>query len=315
MKAFSIIIGLPLMLGLLTGCIKESRDDCDNVAFYFRYLADGEEDVLHQYINKVDLYVFDAQERLVGQVSYNHETLENFAAFPSFRFVPGERYILVALGNAYDHTEVTNLSVGDLDQIFVQDVHWKDPLPVTTHDHNYMGKKEFVVPEGNRVMYRDTVTLYSSHINVEVRITGTNVFPPDGEGSGLPYTLDIEHSNPQINFQNVVCGEEKGTCSPVLHYDSEKKCYRTKGLTLFRIDKQGVLAHETCGHELVLRNGLGEERIRMSVFDYLMEHPEELEKALLQEADLFVELVDNGWEIEITVPDWEIEDTTPGWEE
>ena len=43
---------------LAAGCIKEDLGDCWNVSLYFQYLADGDKDVLAQYVDKVDLYVY-----------------------------------------------------------------------------------------------------------------------------------------------------------------------------------------------------------------------------------------------------------------
>ena len=37
---------------LTTGCIKDDLDDCDNVTIYFQYLADGDKDVLYQYMRR-----------------------------------------------------------------------------------------------------------------------------------------------------------------------------------------------------------------------------------------------------------------------
>lgn len=51
---------------LTTSCIKEDFDDCDNVTIYFQYLADGDKDVLYQYMKKVDLYVFDEGGHIMG---------------------------------------------------------------------------------------------------------------------------------------------------------------------------------------------------------------------------------------------------------
>ena len=60
MKLWKNIVWMLLLVPVLTtGCIKDNLDDCHNVTIYFQYLADGDKDVLYQYMDKVDLYVFD----------------------------------------------------------------------------------------------------------------------------------------------------------------------------------------------------------------------------------------------------------------
>lgn len=57
MKSIRYILMALVATVLTTGCIKDDLDDCDNVTIYFQYLADGDKDVLYQYMSKVDLYV------------------------------------------------------------------------------------------------------------------------------------------------------------------------------------------------------------------------------------------------------------------
>ena len=80
-----LLLAVPV---LTTSCIKEDYDDCDNVTIYFQYLADGNTDVLYQYMSKVDLYVFDEGGHLLSSRQYNKDELSNFAK-PSFKLPAG----------------------------------------------------------------------------------------------------------------------------------------------------------------------------------------------------------------------------------
>lgn len=100
MKQLKKLILLSLVPVLTTGCIKEDMDDCENVAICFRYKADGDKDVLRQYMDKIDLYVFDANNRLVDQRTYNQDALNPAQEAPSFK-LPQGTYSVVAVGNAY----------------------------------------------------------------------------------------------------------------------------------------------------------------------------------------------------------------------
>jgi len=312
MKHWKNIVWIMLLVPVLvTGCIKDDLDDCNNVTIYFQYLADGDKDVLYKYMDKVDLYVFDEGGHILGVGTYNQDQLSSFSAVPSFKLKPGKRYKVVAVGNAYDHTQVVNLtSATSFDDIYIQDPNWGIPDPVTNHDDNYLGVQEFVMPEGNFVMYRDTVTMYSAHVDVDIEITG---LPAPQTRSDLPINVRIENSNAQTSFNNEINLDEKGTCYPELIYDSERGCYRTDDLALFRMDNSGMLHPDYCEHELVLSTADGEELIRGSIYNFIKRNEDYID-VTKQEAYLPIEINFNPIEVTIKLPSWYVEDIEPGWE-
>lgn len=300
-----------LVLVLPSSCIKDDFDNCDNVTIYFQYLADGDKDVLYQYMSKVDLYVFDEGGHILGVGHYTQDELKNFAAIPSFKLTPGKRYKVVAVGNAYDHTKVVNLeSETDFNNIYIQDVNWGIDPVTTNHDDNYMGQKEFVMPDGNYVMYHDTVTLYSSHVDVDIEITG---LPAPQTRSTLPISVRIENSNAQTSFNNEINLDEKGTCYPELIYDEERGCYRTDDFALFRMDHDGHLDASCCEHELVLTDSEGNELIRGSIYNFIKRNEEYID-VTKQEAYLPIEINFVETNVTIKLPSWYVEDVEPGWQ-
>lgn len=317
MKYFQRIMFILLVSVLTSSCIKDDFDDCENVTIYFQYLADGDKDVLYQYMSKVDLYVFDSNGHILGVGSYNQDELTKFEAVPSFKLRPGQRYKVVAVGNPYDHTEVVNYATEtDFANIYLQDPAWSDPnVPVTNHDYNYLGEKEFVMPDQEGVMYRDTVTLYSSHVKVDVEIHGLPAPDASRQDAGIPYQLSFENSNAQTSFENEVNLSEKGTIYPELIYDNENQCYRTQNLALFRMDDStGELNSDYCEHILVLSDkSTGRELARGSLYNYLMRNADVID-VTKQEAFLPISLEFKNLDVTIKVPDWYIQDVTPGWE-
>ncbi len=301
-KELLLLLAVPV---LTTSCIKEDYDDCDNVTIYFQYLADGNTDVLYQYMSKVDLYVFNEDGHLQGSRQYSQDELSNFSAKPSFKLPAGHRYKVVALGNAYDNTEVVNLSSTSFDDICIQSPAWGEGLTVTNHDHNYLGQKEFYVPGGEGVMYRDTVTLYSSHIDVYVEVNGLT--------SDIPVSLVIENSNAQTTFNNEINESEKGSIYPELVWDDELSCYRTDDLVLFRMDTGGVLDPDRCQHVLRLLGSDGELLVESPLYDYIVDNADNID-VTRQEAYLPIAINFNQTNIEIKLPAWTVEDITPGWE-
>ena len=104
-----------LMLGLLVtvlmgSCIKEDYDDCDNVSITFEYLADGDRNVLSQFIDKIDLYVFEAGGPLVDVYQYSSNEIGGEIEFK----LPAGTYEVVAVGNAFERTAVTDVTGTDL---------------------------------------------------------------------------------------------------------------------------------------------------------------------------------------------------------
>lgn len=310
MRKLKNIMLMLVALVLATSCIKEDYDDCDNVTIYFQYLADGNTDVLYRYMSKVDLYVFDEGGHILGVGHYTQDELSRFSAKPSFKLPAGGRYKVVAVGNAYDDTEVVNLNATSFDDIFIQHPAWGSGDVVTDHDHNYMGQKEFIVPGGEGVMYRDTVTLYSSHVNVSVEIHGLPA--PTRANEGI-YQLSFENSNAQTSFNNEVNAAEKGTIYPDLLWDASNNCYRTDDLALFRMDTDGDLSSTLCEHELVLTNmETGEELIRGSIYNYLQRYDEEID-VTKQEATLPIAINFHDVSVDIELPEWVIVDGKPDW--
>lgn len=316
MKSIRYILMMLFAAVLTTSCIKEDLDDCDNVTIYFQYFADGDTDVLHQYMSKVDLYVFDETGHIVDVSSYHQDELTKKEAVPSFRLQPGRRYKMVAVGNPHDHTEVINHTTEtDFANIYLQDPAWSDPeVPVTNHDYNYLGQQEFVMPSQEGVMYRDTVTLYSAHIKVDVEIHGLPAPDASRQDAGIPYQLSFENSNAQTSFENEINLDQKGTIYPDLVYDSENQCYRTQNLALFRMnDETGELNADYCEHELVLtEKGTNQELFRGVLYNYLMNNRSAID-VTKQEAELPISIEFHGVDVEIKLPDWIIVDGQPDW--
>ena len=151
---------LPIFLSaaclLLGGCIKDDLSHCDNVSIYFQYKADGEEDVLHQYMDRVDLYVFDETNHIMGVGHYTHSQLASFSAMPSFR-LPEGRYKVVAVGNAGDNTQVVNVQATDFNDIYIQHPNWG------TERHQGMRAGE--MPYALRFENANAQTTFNNEIN------------------------------------------------------------------------------------------------------------------------------------------------------
>lgn len=316
MKLYRNILAAAVLV-LTAGCIKEDLTVCDNVTVYFRYPADGEDDVLAQYMSKVDLYVFDAEGRLRSSRSYNQDELTNHSAKPSFRLEPG-RYTVVALGNDFDNTEVVNLRATSLGEIFFQNPAYGDEAaPIITHDDNYLGQHVIDVPR-DLVMQHDTVTLRSSHVDVMLEIKGLES-PAMRDGASapqLPVEVSFEQSNAQTDFNNDINTAAKGTIYPTIVWDDKTQSYHSQNLRLFRLDdRRGNVNPEYCTHRIVVRDAAtGDVLSSTPLLEYLEENSDRID-VTRQEALLPIELSFMNGSVSVTVPQWVIDgDVVPDWE-
>ena len=301
------MIYLLLVPVLMTGCIKEDMDDCNNVSISFRYYADGDADVLRQYVDKIDLHVFNARNQLVSMITYSQDDLAKDGQTPQFRLSPGT-YRMVAVGNAHERTRVEGAGGNaDLDHLFIQHPNLGTPEAIDGHDHNYMGQQEITVSEGNRHLH-ETVRLYSSHINVSVEIHGLSADMAKG-----PYTLRFDETNAQTTFNNEINPGQTGTCHPALQYDGSTDTYRTDDdLALFRMDSHGQLDADLCRHMLRLTDADGNLLAERAVYDYLLENSGTID-VTRQEAELPISINFTPLGVTIEVPSWYVEDIDPDW--
>lgn len=295
MKHIGKIIFFLSVVVLVAGCIKENLDDCRNVALYFQYMADGDHDVFSQYVEKIDLYVFDGQDRLVESVSYGRDKLPGVQGKPLLRLVPG-KYRMVAVGNAYKRTRVVGLEGGDFSKMYFQHPHWGSGEVIRGHDHNYIGN--CYVEVAPAALSRDTVVLKSAHIDVSVEIKG--VGEPGHPKAG--YSLDFEKMNAQTDLENRVNTGAWEVCSPELAYDAEKDVLRTVDFVLFRMDT-------CCNHLLRLTDAREKTVVEIDIDRFIREHREiDMTK---QEVLLPIEIEFTRIGVEVRIPSWYIEDVTP----
>lgn len=90
MKYLQYIVLTLFVLVLTNSCIKEDFDDCNNVTIYFQYLADGDKDVLSDYMTKVDLYVFDEGGHIKGVGTYHEDELKKICSYSFVQITTGK---------------------------------------------------------------------------------------------------------------------------------------------------------------------------------------------------------------------------------
>lgn len=313
MKHLQKILLLLAVVVLGTGCIKENLDDCETpVTIYFEYKADGSENVLPNYIQKIDLYVFDANNQLIDTKIYRQDELTDKGKGHAFRMKSG-KYKLVAIGNAYDKTKVVGLDAGNLGQMYMQHPSWGQATPeVDGHDDNYLEEQEIEVPEFDARACEATVQLFSSHIEVQVEIKGLSLHPGAVVNGQPALNLCFENANALTNLNNQVDATAKETCKARLVYDAAEEIIHSDGLKLFRLDGDGTFTRSRCDHELVLTDAAGNELARENISNYIQQHRDNID-VTRQEAMLPIAIEFTSVGVEIKLPGWVIVDGKPEW--
>ena len=173
-----------LVPALFTGCIKEDMDDCMNVAVCFQYNADGQDNVLQNYIHDINLYTFTTNGSIHSRIPVGKEYLTNEKRFKQIQ-LPAGNYSLVAVANAYDKTEVKT-GGSSLEQIFIQHPQWQNSAALSGQDHNYLGRCDLQIPDYH-TLQEVTIQLFSAHIDAYVEVHGLQ--PPVRSGEATAPAL------------------------------------------------------------------------------------------------------------------------------
>ena len=296
------------LTALLTACIREDRSDCHNTIIYLDYTADGTQSVIREYVEDIDLYIFDKSGHRL--LNYSMEELPDGSV--KLNLKPDE-YTIIAVANAYNNTYVNESAANRRDEFYLQHPDWNqagDVVPM--HDHNYIGELKITITHRD-IRHCDTLMFRSAHVNMDIQIEGlTAPASAAATRADIPYTLRIEQSNARINFYNQLTAIGQETIQPQLVYNAETQCYQLTDLALLSLTQNGVLTPESCPHQVVLLDTDGTELTRFSLYDYLQENADKID-VTKQEVTIPLAIKFSTLGVEIVLPGWNIEDVTPDW--
>ena len=295
MKRFEKILLLLLIISVNTSCIKEDLDDCEKTRLTFIYKGDGQEDIFHTKINKVDLYVFDTDHHLVTTKVLNQSTLKKHQG--TKLNLPSGQYHLVAVGNAGERTTIKDIQCGSLQNIMAMHPN-QDKDKVPGQDPLYMGCH---VIEVLKDRWSDhTVEFKSSHLKVSVEVRGVG-YAGTGRAANPSVSVVLKNVYPHTNFTNESCGE---LCAhhPEFVFDENTHVMQSTDLNIFRY-KGG------CAMVIEVLNREGNVIASKSIAEFLRENPKvDIYK---QEALLPLLIEFTPLQVEIRLPEWYINDVTP----
>lgn len=298
-----------LVPALFTGCIKEDMDDCMNVAVCFQYNADGQDNVLQNYIHDINLYTFTTNGSIHSRIPVGKEYLTNEKRFKQIQ-LPAGNYSLVAVANAYDKTEVKT-GGSSLEQIFIQHPQWQNSAALSGQDHNYLGRCDLQIPNYH-TLQEVTIQLFSAHIDAYVEVHGLQPPVRSGEATAPAYRISISNANAQTNLLNQVQPGQWTTVAQDLHFDSATQTYQTTDMALFRMDSEGSVIESLCHHQVQLEDRDGNVLVSFPLSDYLKDNAKYID-VTKQEAFLPISIKFTPVSVTIEVPSWYIEDIDPEW--
>jgi len=296
LKAFSML----LITVLLTGCISEDLDDCVRAQVYFSYHGDGTKQIFKQQINKLDLYVYDSQNKLVETRVIEQNELHNKQK-TEFSLPSGE-YNLIAIGNKFQNTEIRDANVGTRSQIQVAHPYYFDSSSnkeIPTNDSLYYGYHRLVIPDKYTMVY-DTMPFASSHLKMEIDVFGL------GESSanpGQPYArLAMDKLTAVTNFENQANKSQQRTYYPNTTYNKDNIHLRSK----FYILRHDEDTEVTVDLKTPEGNYL---TVRLDTF--LRSHSDIID---LDNHEVLIpmEIKIEGLKVTVKVPDWYINEVDPG---
>ena len=143
MKLTSIVFCLALLGGALTSCIDEDIDDCFSInRLTLSYKGDGTTEIFPDKICRVEMYVFDAENKCVNSHTLSDDELASRTALlPPLK--AGD-YRIVCVGNTH-HTRVEGLTTCDFNKIVFADGDYFAGKQVSGNDSLYHASTSYTV--------------------------------------------------------------------------------------------------------------------------------------------------------------------------
>ena len=295
---FRIFVWGLLLAGVTSSCIREDMSECLNThKIVLSYLGDGQTEIFGDKIDRVEMYVFDAQNNCTDHfVVPDDQVAARTAQLPPL--APGD-YRVVCLGNTY-HTKIADLSAGSFDAIRFADADYLDTGAASGNDSLYYASASVAVQEytGKDVERTTLVSFASSHYDLSVEVAG---IPQSDVRAGLVPKLEICGDAPCTDFENRACGEATDYTLET-EYDAGR---------MLLTSKTNIMRHTN--HEDVnvcLRPASGEGSfVEVNLAEFLARNPRI--DGSKQEVLIPIRIEFTSVGVEVSVPDWFVQEVKP----
>lgn len=297
MKLTKIVFCLGLLVAGLCSCIREDLDDCFSTnKLLLSYKGDGTTELFSEKICRVELFVFDAENRCVNSSVIPQDQVANRTA--QLPPLAAGTYRIVCLGNTHD-TKIGNIDSGDYGQMLFGANDFFAGNTVSGNDSLYYATTSYtVLPYTGAEEQVQVIEFSSSHYDLMVEVAG--IPDPGNGGGGLP-ALEICGVTPCTDFENRVSGEP---ADYLLETD-----YNSDGMLMTA--QANIMRHEN--HEEVyvrLRPTTRAESLaEVNLGEFLAANP--IIDCTKQEVLIPIRIEFKSGNVTVSVPEWYVEQVKP----
>lgn len=292
MKLTSIIFCLALFGVSLASCIDEDIDDCFSInKLTLSYKGDGTTEIFPDKICRVEMYVFDAENKCVNSMTLSDEEVASRTVeLPPLK--AGD-YRIVCVGNTHD-TEVEGTDTGDFSRMLFAANGYFDGKAVSGNDSLYYATIPYTVlpftglPEDDQ---HKTIEFAASHYDLSVEAAGI-------PGLAAGTTIEVSGVSPCTDFENRAGGEAA---------DYLLETTYEAGLLSARTNIMRHTNHEDVN--VYLRAPSGEILAQVNLAEFLAAHP--IIDCSKQEVLIPIRFEFKSGAITIIVPKWYVEQVKP----
>lgn len=298
MKLTKIVFCLMLLGGSLASCIREDFDDCYSInKLLLSYKGDGTTEIFNDKICRVEMYVFDAENKCVNSSTLPKDQVESrTAALPP---LAAGNYRIICVGNTHS-TRIDNISAGDFSQIRFASEDYLAGNDVSGNDSLYYASTYYTVKPftGRDDYHEQTIEFASSHYDVLVEVAGIPV--AENRAGGLP-VIQISGVTPMTDFENNVTGDPTD-------YTLETQ-YESSSMLLTA--RANIMRHEN--HEDVnvrlFPTRAGESLAEVNLAEFLAANP--IIDCSKHEVLIPIRIEFKSGEVTVSVPEWYVEQVKP----
>lgn len=298
MKLTNTVFCLTTLLALAaTSCIREDLDKCLSTnRLLLSYKGDGTTEIFPDKICRVEMFVFDAENRCVNSALLpQNQVAKRTAELPPL--AAGD-YRIVCIGNTHT-TRTDGIDSGDYDRMIFAAADYFDRKTVSGNDSLYYASTSYTVlpfgsgrEEANRTQI---IEFASSHYDLLVEVAG--IPDPEQRAGTLPQ-LEVCGVPPCTDFENRACGEAT---------DYLLETQYEAGLLSARTN---IMRHKN--HEAVdvrLRSAAGDLLAEVNLAEFLAAHP--VIDCSKHEVLIPIRIEFKSGKIVIGLPEWYIEQVAP----
>lgn len=286
-----------LLAAVSVSCIREDLSDCPTVeTLRLSYLGDGTTEIFTDKINRVELFVFDEDNRHVAsRVLSDEEIASRTAQLPPL--MAGD-YRIICLGNTHN-TSIDGLGTGSLVQMRFTADDYLAKEPTSGNDSLYYASKMHTVRPYTDHATGDmqTIEFACSHYDLSVEIAGIALTSRAGEQP----VIEVSGVKPYTDFENRACGED-ATYRLETEYDADSRM-----LTALT----NIMRHEDHSNVYIrlLSHSGGDTLAEVNLGEFLADNP--IIDCTKQEVLIPIRIEFLSGNISVSVPEWYVEIVRP----